>query len=228
MIIMIAVSFVMGGGMTTVTYLSTKGILPSGNAIIEEITPEDPEVFVSVSYLIEGAGYIDGGEPEQLILHADCEGDLERKATETVTAVPEDGWMFICWSDGLMAPTRYDKNLVEDLEVFALLMELPPMDGQGAGAGDGEGEPGEGDAEGQDGKSDQNTDDPGLQGGASGKYEPSNQIIGGMIYYRESPVYQECYAEALRILENQGVLENGEELPPELRAVLDAYFKVIK
>jgi hypothetical protein len=31
-----------------------------------------------------------------------------------------------------------------------------------------------------------------------------------------------------KILENEGKLENGEQLPPEIRNMLDAYFKALK
>lgn len=219
LIICTSVMAFFGLGMGTVTILSDMDIIPDGSAIVDDVLPDPPPEYVAASYLVMGGGYIDGGDPEQLI--------LKGTDADPVMVVAEDGWVFLCWSDGYTEPSRADRALMEDLEVTAILMEL--MEIPGMGQGQGQGEPGNGMPEdGQPGESDENTDNPGQPGGASGHYEPSNQIIDGTIYYRESERYEECYQEAIEILENQGVLASGEELPAELREVLDAYFKVIE
>ncbi|MBQ7948261.1 MAG: InlB B-repeat-containing protein, partial [Clostridia bacterium] len=39
--------------------------------------------------------------------------------SETITAVPEDGYYFVRWSDGVQSAVRQDKNVYSDLEVTA-------------------------------------------------------------------------------------------------------------
>lgn len=217
LIIVTPIVSVLGMGMATVAGLSSNGILPSGSALVDEVVPQEPDEYVAVSYLVEGGGFIEGGDPEQYI--------LKGEDTEMVMVVPEEGWVFLMWTDGLTDPARSDKKVMEDMEVTAILMELMAMPGMGMGSG--EGEPGDGPPGDQPGHSDKNTNQEGMPGGASGSYEPSNQIIDGTIYYRDSDRYVEGYEEAIAILENQGVLENGEELPEEIRAILEAYFNII-
>ena len=53
-------------------------------------------------------------------------------------------------------------------------------------------------------------------------------IIDGTKYYRNTDIYKECADAVIKILENEGKLENGEQLPPEIRNMLDAYFKALK
>lgn len=217
LIIVTPIVSVLGMGMATVAGLSSNGVLPSGSALVDEVVPDEPDEYVAVSYLIEGGGFIEGGDPEQYI--------LKGEDTEMVMVVPEEGWVFLMWTDGVTDPARSDKKVMEDMEVVAILIELVEMPGMGTGSG--EGEPGDGPPSNQPGHSDKNTNEEGMPGGASGSYEPSNQIIDGTIYYRDSDRYMEGYEEVIAILENQGVLENGEELPEELRAILEAYFNII-
>ena len=217
MTILLSAGFVLSSGMATITVLSDKGLLPDGNAIVEEIDP-DEAVYVEVSYLIDGAGYIQGGDPEQIVLHADEEGDIEEKTTEMVTVVPDDGWAFAFWSDGYTSPTRYDRNLTDNLEVIAILIEVPKMDGPGDGEMDME-EP-----------SQEEMEDIMLEkpeaGGA--EYKEAYAIIDGQKYYRNEDVYKESLEAVIEILENEGKLEDGEQLSDELKAMLDAYYKVLK
>lgn len=218
LIIATPIALFLGAGMATVTALSNSGYIPSGGALIDEVTPEPPEEYVSVSYYIIGGGYFEGGEPEQYIVKG-SDADL-------IMAVPEDGWVFLMWSDGVTDPARQDRDVMEDLAVTAVMMEL--MDMGGFGEGPGEGEPGDGPPQdGQEGSSDENSDQQGMQGGASGSYEPSNQIIDGTIFYKDSDRYEEGKGEAVDILENGGTLESGEELPDELKEILETYFDIL-
>jgi hypothetical protein len=218
MAIVLCCGFVLSSAMATVTVLSDSGLLPDGSAVVDDVIDPDKQVYVHVSYLIDGAGYIEGGEPEQQVLHADSEGDIEEKTTEMVTVVPADGWAFAFWSDGERSPTRYDRNLTEDFEVIAILIEVPKMDG----VGDGEMEPMEPGNEEMDMP---NTEKP-MPGGA--EFKEDYYIIDGTKYYRNTDIYKECADAVIKILENEGKLENGEQLPPEIRNMLDAYFKALK
>lgn len=218
MAIVLCCGFVLSSAMATVTVLSDSGLLPDGSAVVDDVIDPDKQVYVHVSYLIDGAGYIEGGEPEQQVLHADSEGDIEEKTTEMVTVVPADGWAFAFWSDGERSPTRYDRNLTEDFEVIAILIEVPKMEG----VGDGEMDPME---PGNDDIDMPNTEKP-KPGGA--EFKEDYYIIDGTKYYRNTDIYKECADAVIKILENEGKLENGEQLPPEIRNMLDAYFKALK
>ena len=93
-------------------------------------------------------------------------------------------------SDGLTDPYRYDKNVVEELEIFATF-ELSGEEGDGDGEGDegdqegdeeapseeqGEGEPSDEESESESDDSQESEDD---------KYNDANQVIDGETYYRE-------------------------------------------
>jgi len=43
----------------------------------------------------------------------------------TVTAVPDEGYIFVQWSDGLTTETRTDTNVTEDISVVAEFEEIP-------------------------------------------------------------------------------------------------------
>ena len=68
------------------------------------------EVFYNITYTASAGGYIDG-QTEQIITSGDN--------AEPVTAVPNEGYEFVKWSDGLTTPERQDRNVTEDKTVTA-------------------------------------------------------------------------------------------------------------
>ena len=54
---------------------------------------------------------------------------------ETITAVPDEGYYFVGWSDGIQTPTRQDKNEYSDIEVTAIFVHycifVFEVDGEG-------------------------------------------------------------------------------------------------
>ena len=220
---------VLGSAMTTVSTLSEQGILPGGDDILNNIIPEEPEVFVAVTYDVEEGGSIEG-EADQLIL-------LGEDAAPVV-AVPDDGYAFVQWSDGSTKPYRTDKELEADMEVFAIFEQASDEgnggdgegDGEGEGNGDGQGEGegngngnGQGEGEGNgngngDGSGQGDGDGHGNTGG--GKYEHSNQIINGETYYRE--VLDEYRDQLEEYLEN-----NRDKLTEDEIAVIEKYLGIV-
>ncbi len=207
---------VMGASMTTVTTLADVGIIGGGDDFIESILPEEREVFYAVTYDVEEGGSIDG-EADQLVLAG-------QDAT-AVTAVPDEGFVFLEWSDGYTKPYRSDKAIVKDLEIFAV------FEPTGEGESDGEGE-GEGDGDGsQDGEAGQGSSggesEEGEEGNnkgdsAGGKYDDWNQIIDGETYYRDKlqdPEYSENLAS---YLEN-----NRDKLSPEEIKIIEHYLGIV-
>ena len=76
--------------------------------------PDKKDVdFVSVTYAVEGGGTIYANDT-QLIKNG--------SNTEAVTAVADDGWVFIGWDDGYENPTRSDKNITEDTVFTAIFV----------------------------------------------------------------------------------------------------------
>ena len=237
-IVLITVLFVSGAGMTTVAALSDAGTLPSPGIL----KPDDPQSrYFSVTYLTEGGGEIEG-EPDQLILYGE--------SAATVVAVPEDGWAFSRWSDGSKNPERTDLNITDEFTVTAIFEEVGDggdpaggdddkgpgkegdqddeapdkneNDGSGMNGGDGDGGQGNGDGDNGDGNG---KGDGGQQGdgkgdgkgdGAGGGWSDEGKIIDGTVDYRD--VYQTYYEMAMDIL------NNGGELPPELRAFIEKYY----
>ena len=68
---------------------------------------------ITVIYTVEGGGKIHGHDVQTL---------TPGNNASTVTAIANDGWIFIGWDDGYENPTRTDKNLTEDT-VFVAIFE---------------------------------------------------------------------------------------------------------
>lgn len=128
---LLGVFAVLGLSMTTVAGLSASGKAPNGSDFIDNLLPEKPLNFVSVSYVVEEGGIIEG-EADQLI---EAGGDAE-----TVVAVADEGWMFVCWQeDESEDPSRTDVGIMEDVVYTAVFQRVEPGDD-----GEGDGEPSEG------------------------------------------------------------------------------------
>ena len=70
-LILFAVAFVFGGGMTTVNLLAEAGILPSGIEWVEEMIPDPDPVYVEVTYMVSEGGVIDGDEAQVELIDSD-------------------------------------------------------------------------------------------------------------------------------------------------------------
>lgn len=233
--IALAVALVLGVGMTTVCGLSAAGAIPSPNL-------NDPvrDNFILVSYWVEEGGEIEG-EADQIL-------SLGEDATPVV-AVAEDGWAFLRWSDGNKSTERTDLNVTADLTVTAIFEEISdegddedgdsldqntdgdydqnvPEQNEGGGDGsgstggdgsDGNGEGGDGDGGGGgEGGQEGGGKGEGQGDGAGGGWSDSNQIIDGNTNYLD--VFEQYYNMAMEIL------QNGGELPPELKEFIEEYY----
>ncbi len=203
--------------MSTVAVLSAAGLLPSGKDFIGSVVPDEPPVYVPVSYIAEDGGQIDG-EEEQLVLFGEN--------AEPVEAIPEEGYTFEGWDDGHKKPSRTDKKIDHPLVLTAIF--LPVEDEEGDAGDEGEGDengdqPGEQEGENgepQDGQEggEQESDNPSDSG--SGKYDKANQIINGETYYRE--FIEEYRDKVIELLK-----KNPEELTEEEKAIIEAYINIV-
>ena len=215
-IVLVSVFAFCGAGMTIVTGLSDAGMIKSGKEFIEDTAPGIAEIIyppaetVTITYLIEdGEGVIEGDEVQILE-----KGEKGANASPVV-AVADEGWMFVEWSDGVKDPAREDMRIMEDTTIYATFAPI----GEGEGDGEpqpGEGEPGEGD---EPAPPSETKEDAPPQDGANGVYEENNMVLDGETYYRD--IFEVYYQEAM------ARLESGEEIPDELRKLIQTYFDVI-
>lgn len=225
---LLAAFAVLGMSMSAVTLLSASGKIKDGSDIIDDIIPEEPIRYITVSYVVtgdlgDGIGGIIEGEADQIIpVGTDA---------APVIAVADDGWMFVCWQeDESEDPARSDTAIAEDVvytAVFQRVGESSEGDGDGEpgdGDGDGDGEPSDQPGDPSDSNNNSNSSDSsfpsdGEGSGASGRYDPANQIKNGDEYYRDS--LQQYYGQAMDLI------SQGKELPPALRDIIERYYGTI-
>lgn len=210
MIVLLSVFTTLCASMTTVSALAAADIIQTGTEIVGDTIKEiEPEIYYSVTYEAEDGGYIDG-EADQLVI----EGGI----TEPVTAVAEEGYIFVEWEDGLTRPGRQDKNITGHV-VYVAIFE--PIADEGDESEEGEDQPNDTPKESEDATQSKPSDNPqDSSGSPGGKYEEVNQIIDGSKYYRE---YLSFYQDLMRErLENE-----GDSLSDEERAIIEGYLGIV-
>lgn len=231
-IVLACVMFFVSGAVTTAGALSAEGIIKDLPGIVDPLF--NPEIFYTVRYETDGEGDIEGNA-DQLV---PAGGDAE-----PVLAVAEEGWAFLCWSDGSEDPFRQDTAVMPDGEFsevdedgnviityLAIFMELGESDDESEGGEGDEREqeqdqakdqPSEKEEQEQPGEEPKGDEGEGNDGdGMGGKYEDTNKVIDGDQYYGDR--YEEYLALAKEIL------ENGGELPDELREFIESYYETIE
>lgn len=202
-VIGLAVSMLLFLGMGSVAVLN--GWFPQLDSPLVNQQKRLPSYTVTYRYLEAGGSLT--GERIQVI--------EEGKSTAAVTAVPREGYYFWGWSDGVMTPTRSD-TVTEEKTYFAFFF---PVTGSLSGDLEEETTPNDGPPDkenpGEDGEP-----KPGATNSGASKYEPSNQIIDGETYYRDN--FKQFYEQV------NAWLASGEEIPDELRAFLENYYKILE
>jgi len=204
-LILASVLLVLGLGMTVTNGLSYFGVIPSGMELFKNATAPEDAKYVMAEYKIRNdeQGYL-LGEEQQLILKG---GDAK-----IVIAIANDGYTFDGWTDGVKTPARVDKDVTENLEVFAIFSETGDNLKDDDGDGDEPDDLPPGSGEGDDGN-DPSSDSP-------AKYETYNQFIDGETYYRELlELYRDDIIDYLD--------SYGSEMTPEERAIIEAYIGIV-
>ena len=211
-IVPLCVVAVFGCGMTTVSGLSDAGFIDPGKDVIDNVLPPEPVEYVEVSYIVgEGEGEIPENDFQVIEKGGNC---IE------VTAVAEDGYAFVEWSDGIKDPVRYDTNVQESMVIEAFFAPIGDGEGDGEGEGEGEGDAGQGDEPGKSNKPSEEEGEP--NNGANGAYEENNVVENGEKYYRDLlDTESDYYKAALKWL------ETAEDVPPELREFIQMYFEIL-
>ncbi len=130
-------------------------------------------------------------------------------------ALPQKGYVFVGWSDGVTSPYREDMEATATKTVTAMFDQVADP---GSGKGDGQ-DPGEepGDADSGNGSSSSSFGDGSGDGnnnntnsnGEGSKAAPANQIINGETYYGD--VFNEAYSEMLERMKDNNSLSEAEK-----------------
>ncbi len=244
-IVFAIVAALFGSSMTTVVGLAENDIIPSGSDMMR---PDDAlEKYIMVSYIAEEGGEI-FGETDQLLLPGE-------DAT-TVVAMPEDGWTFEGWSDGVKNPERTDLGVTDNLEITALFSEMEDGDGESGepgGESDQNGQKGEGDKaedvpsgnetssegdssdggdEGDGNNSDGNNEDGKGESDEQGQNPGDGKGAGGGGKWADSNQFIDgntYYKDQMDAYYEwaQQIFEEGGEIPPELRDFFETYIDSI-
>ncbi len=131
-------------------------------------------------------------------------------------ALPQKGYVFVGWSDGVTSPYREDMEATATKTVTATFEKV--TDWVNSGKGDGQ-DPGEepGDADSGNGSSgsagggsgDGNNNNTSNSNGEGSKAAPANQVIDGKTYYGD--VFNEAYSEMLERMKNNNSLSEAEK-----------------
>ena len=131
-------------------------------------------------------------------------------------ALPQKGYVFVGWSDGVTSPYREDmeatatKTVTATFEKVTDLLNGEKGEGQGQGEEAGDEDSGNGSSssagEGSDGDGNPNT---GNSGGEGAKASPANQVINGKTYYGD--VFEDAYREMLERMKNNNSLSEAEK-----------------
>lgn len=191
LIVALCVSCVFGMGMTTVSALYYADVIKSGKELFTPV--EEPGIY-TLSYKVSA------GKGAIYYWNSDIDAEWQPVAEEeivdegedgsAVIAIPEDGWVFVQWSDGVKNPYRQDKAVTADIEVTAQFEELTeegledPVDEDEATNGGNGNQPNRG-QEGNDGNqpSDQQRPPDNMQQGESSRDKSSDQVNDGKTNY---------------------------------------------
>lgn len=129
-------------------------------------------------------------------------------------ALPQKGYVFVGWSDGVTSPYREDMEATATKTVTATFEKVTDFVNGGKGDGQDQGEePGDADSgsSGSAGGGSNGTGmpDTGNSGGEGSKASPANQIINGETYYGD--VFNEAYSEMLERMKNNNSLSEAEK-----------------
>lgn len=129
-------------------------------------------------------------------------------------ALPQKGYVFVGWSDGVTSPYREDmeatatKTVTATFEKVTDLMNGEKGEGQGQGEEAGDADSGNSNSSG-DGSGDGNNNNTSNSNGEGSKAAPANQIINGETYYGD--VFEDAYREMLERMKNNNSLSEAEK-----------------
>lgn len=218
MVVVCAITCVIGVGATTANALSEKSIL--GTIEENRENRENAPTYFDVEYGVQNE---EGGRVEGTLNQRVAGGT----ATEPVEAIADDDYVFVGWSDGYIEALRSDLDVSESFKVFALFIPVedneeddpdendePEEDDSNKKPTNGNEDPGGYPDPGDSGDGDGNGD------GAGGTSNPKNQVIDGNTYYGDQ--YGESLSDA------QEAMDSGTDMSDEATDVIGNYFHGIE
>lgn len=129
-------------------------------------------------------------------------------------ALPQKGYVFVGWSDGVTSPYREDMEVTATKTVTATFEKVTDLMNGDKGEGQGQGEEAGDEDSGNSNSSGNGSDgagmpDTGISGGEGAKASPANQIINGETYYGD--VFEDAYREMLERMKNNNSLSEAEK-----------------
>ena len=114
---LILIKAILSGLSKYISHLSLSYSLNSEVNLIVNPPPEpdEPDEF-EILYEVDGEGdvyfaFSNDLCPSQLI--------MEGQDSEAVIAIPDEGWIFVAWSDGVTDPFRIEYSVASDMELYA-------------------------------------------------------------------------------------------------------------
>ena len=131
-------------------------------------------------------------------------------------ALPQKGYVFVGWSDGVTSPYREDMEATATKTVTATFEKVTDWVNGGKDDGQDQGEEAGDEDSGNssnnsagDGSNGTGIPDTGNSGGEGAKASPANQIINGETYYGD--VFEDAYREMLERMKNNNSLSEAEK-----------------
>lgn len=219
----VGVAALFGAGALTVDSLYVAGVIPSG---IEYAAYLEAEHEYTCSYSVEKKGgkiYLlteegIGDEVTEAIVVA------EGESAPAVIAVPDDGYVFTGWSDGLYDPVREDAGVNAKIRVRAAFAQVDGLDDLEDDDQNGNNENSNGDdplpgnPEDEPPQQPQRPQSP-SNGGGSSHDDNNKQVNDGSTYYGDQ--YGDAYNEAM------DRLGNGSNIPGNLQDGVSGYLDSI-
>lgn len=199
-------------GMTTVSALAANNVIGSGKDIV---IGTDSDVVLSY-HLTYTAG--EGGS---------LFGELAQTVNEGengtyVIAFPDEGYVFVKWSDGNKQAVRRDEEVTANVTVTAVFEELDDYSADEAlidlnkkGDNDSDSIYSNKDSDvdmppDENNKNNNSKDSGGSGDGAGGQFDPNNQIIDGSTYYGDT-VYDNAVSDANSRVNEDGSMSEGQK-----------------
>ena len=198
-------AIVLGVSSSTVSVLSATGVIKSGKETINNLIPGTVPEY-TINYTAKKGGVIEG-ENTQVV--------KEGEDATSVIAIPEHGYIFISWSDGVRDPYRKDINISRNLDLFASFVTIdeylemlkdigePEVPEEPASGAIPIPQPGEGEDE------------------APQRYDDNSKIIDGETFYGEG-VFDAYFEDMLDLL------AQDTEMSSDTKKIINDYFDTIE
>lgn len=218
LVVAMSVVAAFGLGMTTASAMCAAEKIPSGIALLEKTENGVNGKEFEVVYEVNGEGTITGEVKQKVKEGADA---------TAVLAVPQDGWVFLQWSDGSEDAYRQELAVSKDLTLTAIFASIEVDPEEEAAKDTADDLPKDISDDPNSDSNDDSNDIPSPpqsdngEGGGSGADEKRNQIIDGETYYGGS-TFEQAQKDA------QNELSENDEIPEKMKDAVEDYFDTIE